>query len=431
MSTYLLLRNNKQSGPYTLDQIRALGLKAYDLVWIEGKSAAWRYPCEIEEMKSYAPEVEEQPFDRFFRRPSSRTAVGNEPIGRPSQASETLVLASAPAAVEASPKKERLVHVSQPIREPNSADSSINPRPAPTKAANPPSSREPLAPVPFSVVAGEEDSGEDIGLEYEQKLIKRNKIINQWRRAAQVAVVVIGILGLFAGGVYLGTTMNKKASNPPIRELAKEEPGASGQPSVYHPNVVSNLGPNHQDLGAAKLPAGVETRNALAGGGEKIDVKPEKKRTHPARDKRLARAPVEQIKLANDLTDLPEAAGGQRQSLHRTDGILGKDAVKNNISDYVSLNSNKYNVGTFGGISDLQLTVSNRSLYPLDLVVVQVQYIQANKKVYKTENMYFRGVGAGSALMLEAPRSPRGVKVEYRISLINSKELGLSYTAGL
>jgi hypothetical protein len=225
--------------------------------------------------------------------------------------------------------------------------------------------------------------------------------------------------------------MNKKASNPPIRELAKEEPGASGQPSVYHPNVVSNLGPNHQDLGAAKLPAGVETRNALAGGSEKIDVKPEKKRTHPARDKRLARAPVEQIKLANDPTDLPEAAGGQRQSLHRTDGILGKDAVKNNISDYVSLNSNKYNVGTFGGISDLQLTVSNRSLYPLDLVVVQVQYIQANKKVYKTENMYFRGVGAGAALMLEAPRSPRGVKVEYRISLINSKELGLSYTAGL
>src|ERR1043165_924598 len=69
MSTYLLLRNNKQAGPYTLDEIRAMSLKAYDLVWVEGKSAAWRYPGEIEELKSFSPPVEEQPFDRFFKKP--------------------------------------------------------------------------------------------------------------------------------------------------------------------------------------------------------------------------------------------------------------------------------------------------------------------------------------------------------------------------
>jgi len=85
-------------------------------------------------------------------------------------------------------------------------------------------------------------------------------------------------------------------------------------------------------------------------------------------------------------------------------------------------------VGTFGGISDLQITVSNRSLYPLDLVVVEVQYIQSNKKIFKTENLYFHNIGAGAALMEEAPKSPRGVKVQCRLALINSKELGLAYT---
>ena len=117
-----------------------------------------------------------------------------------------------------------------------------------------------------------------------------------------------------------------------------------------------------------------------------------------------------------------------RELVSPSENALTKEAVKNNIGDYVNVGATKYNVGTFGGISDLQITVSNRSLYPLDLVVVEVQYIQSNKKVFKTETLYFRNIGAGSALMQEAPKSPRGVKVQYRITLINSKELGLSYS---
>src|SRR5689334_4475160 len=71
MNQYLLLRDNKQSGPYTVDDIIAKGIKAYDLVWLEGKSAAWRYPSEIEELKEYAPVTEEQPFDRFYKKPEA------------------------------------------------------------------------------------------------------------------------------------------------------------------------------------------------------------------------------------------------------------------------------------------------------------------------------------------------------------------------
>src|SRR5699024_1544532 len=70
MASYLLLRNNKESGPFSVGDLVNFGLKPYDLVWIEGKSAAWRYPSEIEELKPYAPAVEEQPFDRFFKKPS-------------------------------------------------------------------------------------------------------------------------------------------------------------------------------------------------------------------------------------------------------------------------------------------------------------------------------------------------------------------------
>jgi len=71
MNKYLLLRDNKQSGPYTADELATKGLKAYDLIWQEGKSAAWRYPSEINELKSFAPVVEEQPYDRFYKKPSA------------------------------------------------------------------------------------------------------------------------------------------------------------------------------------------------------------------------------------------------------------------------------------------------------------------------------------------------------------------------
>src|SRR5688572_7466794 len=82
MTSYLLLRNNKESGPYSLDEIVQLGLKAYDLVWVNGKSAAWRYPGEVTELQPYAPAVEEQPYDRFYKK---NTEENKEPHQKQSQ----------------------------------------------------------------------------------------------------------------------------------------------------------------------------------------------------------------------------------------------------------------------------------------------------------------------------------------------------------
>ena len=52
---YRLLRNNKEQGPFTSEELIAKNLKPYDLVWVDGRSAGWRYPGEIGEFKVYAP----------------------------------------------------------------------------------------------------------------------------------------------------------------------------------------------------------------------------------------------------------------------------------------------------------------------------------------------------------------------------------------
>jgi hypothetical protein len=65
---YRLLRDNKEQGPFTSQELIQKGFKRYDLIWVDGRSAAWSYPGELPEFKLYVPEPEEQPFDRFFKK---------------------------------------------------------------------------------------------------------------------------------------------------------------------------------------------------------------------------------------------------------------------------------------------------------------------------------------------------------------------------
>ena len=88
MANYLLLRDNKETGPFSLEELVKFGLKPYDLVWVQGKSAAWRYPSEVNELKPYAPTVEEQPFDRFYKKPSQEEV--EQPALKAAQASTTI-----------------------------------------------------------------------------------------------------------------------------------------------------------------------------------------------------------------------------------------------------------------------------------------------------------------------------------------------------
>lgn len=52
MKKYLLLRNNQETGPHCIEQLGSIGLLPNDLIWIEGDSTSWKYPEEIEELRS-------------------------------------------------------------------------------------------------------------------------------------------------------------------------------------------------------------------------------------------------------------------------------------------------------------------------------------------------------------------------------------------
>src|SRR5207247_4291089 len=97
-----------------------------------------------------------------------------------------------------------------------------------------------------------------------------------------------------------------------------------------------------------------------------------------------------------------------------------------NIYDMVHVEASAFKVGLLVCISDLDITVANSSLYPLDQVAVEIKYFGPEKKLVKTQTLVFNNVPAGKRRTLEAPRTNRGISIDYSVTSINSKVLGLA-----
>lgn len=474
MMMYLLLRDNKQSGPFSLDELKTLGLKAYDLVWVEGKSAAWRYPSELEELRSFAPIVEEQPFDRFYKKPSpAKSVVSSVIASRTESDKENIGQVSPPPAVYAGESSavtgKRIIYVTMPagkstavlregvavrtssrMSEENTALSAY--QPAPFKAA---ASRSDEKAVTGPDVKPGPRPDETLGAGFDEKLsqipeeLKNHVEImphvkkRQSSRIWQPVAVGLSILALLAAGIFIGLSINKDtfglgkkiAVGNSLSDKGQKLAGQALQQPLPVTTTISTpvTQPASNDSLVKSTSAAVASQEAVTNAQTAARQHPP--RQFPPKDKstgnvRNLAAPAASNRDSASIS-IPVV---HREATHRTDlpadknDNVDKDVIKNNIANLVSVGTKGFTVGTFGGISGLQLTVSNHSVYPLDLVVVEVQYIQANKKVFKTENLYFRGIGPGAALMQEAPKSARGIKVQYKITLVNSKELGLSYS---
>ncbi len=414
MATYLLLRDNKQTGPYSFEDLKEKGLKAYDLVWVEGRSAAWRYPGEIEELSAFAPAVEEQPFDRFYKKPSQNNGSSNNNTVDSTVPGKRIIYVTLPAGKPAARETKREV-----IATPTPHEKYL-PAPAPV--------RQPLPPYD----SFEENTVHPNDDWHSSVEIAPRTSRQRGSRVGQRIMVGLTVVALLAAGMFIGLSINKdslkafsftgKKENktaPPKRTLT-EVPAQTLAVNTQPPAAPVQEPAPKKDSILLKTPA-----VTVAGNTPVTTITKPREKTISPREK-------SQTTLATQKDSLLAVPAVHREASHRADMAeekVDKDVIRNNLSNLVSLGSSGYTVGTFGGITGLQLTVSNRSVYALDLVVVEVQYIQANKKVFKTENLYFRSIAPGSALMQEAPKSSRGIKVAYKITLVNSKELGLSYSA--
>jgi len=102
-----------------------------------------------------------------------------------------------------------------------------------------------------------------------------------------------------------------------------------------------------------------------------------------------------------------------------------------NIASKLQLKLNEYTVAAFGGIRNLKMTLQNNSPYLLDNVKVELHYLNPEGTVVKTETIDFNSVQPGSEATVAVKRSTRGVKLDYKITRIESKEMAATNsTAG-
>jgi hypothetical protein len=87
---YLLLRNNYQSGPFTIEELGQQKLRPSDLLWVEGESLAWSYPMELDEVKTMMTPVSPRvPGDRIAVDSTARD-VAAPPVGEIERRAEEL-----------------------------------------------------------------------------------------------------------------------------------------------------------------------------------------------------------------------------------------------------------------------------------------------------------------------------------------------------
>ncbi|MEO6000544.1 MAG: FxLYD domain-containing protein [Chitinophagaceae bacterium] len=108
---YLLLRNNKQSGPHNLEELLRLGLKPLDLIWVEGRSMGWSYPTEINALKSYV--VDDSPIPSVEENIIQPSSTSSSPTNNQSYMPPEK---PAPVYSEQVPAPSRKIYVSMPAK---------------------------------------------------------------------------------------------------------------------------------------------------------------------------------------------------------------------------------------------------------------------------------------------------------------------------
>ena len=108
---------------------------------------------------------------------------------------------------------------------------------------------------------------------------------------------------------------------------------------------------------------------------------------------------------------------------------INKRAARNSVDSNVGVNTNKYTVDPFGGITNLDITFVNNMDYQIDECEIQVDYIQENGSVFKTEYLTLNNIPAHEDKTISAPDSNRGLEVNVKINFVNSKRLDLCYSS--
>ena len=448
MTQYRLLRNNKETGPYTREQLLQMGVKAYDLIWADGKTNAWQYPSEINELKAYAPVVEEQPFDRFYKKPAARqSSISNT-------STETLV--EVYPAIKEKPRY-RVAADWQKVEQVKTSPQIVKPVPAVETQNTPASSRqniymewkqekpvrqqekEPVLETKFS------QSLNDIKERYVETVLRKKESyfsgIN--KQNLVTAAMLIPILAIGCWFIF-GTTDHKKPENnspiaaenktvaaPPKLDLG-DDPAAQNNPSANEPVATVNSLPQEVNKdGASTLPASNKPADKS---NTQLSQAIKAKTTVPAIkviNTNLIKTTIATSKPTGTMQVIKTVSTGNETAktsiATNTPGNTVTDkapvTVAPKIDDYIRVKGDR--TTSTKEIQNLKLSVENVTDFSIDLAVLDIQYFDAAGHYQKGETVYVNKIPANQTIQVKIPDSKTSGSVRYKVSLISSEQKSL------
>jgi hypothetical protein len=384
MHQYRLLRDNKESGPYTASDLQVMGLKPYDLIWQEGKSAAWRYPGELDELKAFAPPVEEQPYDRFYKKPEPAKSALQEFAPRPATSSEpttvirkghivvtmptTLTRERNQPVVKQEPVYQRQVQMMESVP----STSVESPRQNYVAASSMPVA-SPSSPRMLTYLV------------------------------AAASILLIGSLVVL---MVNNNIQNKKITQ--LRDIVTQMQQTQPNPGSDPLNQQVVHYPTEQQSASIIIPIDTTSRATqnLQESKPQVSIKSKISRSNQVASTTPLPVDSDLVKPVKFEKPIIEPSGDKRVAVKRDD-----ISADNNLMQLVKVNTNDYKTGLLGGINNLKITLLNKSLVALKKVEVQIDYLGPESRIVKSQTVFFENVAPGEDLLLEVPKSNRGVKV--------------------
>lgn len=419
MTTYILLRDNKESTPLTLPALKSIGLKSSDLIWVEGQSVCWLNPGQVKELREL---VQGGTINEQFAAAVIDPVEINEP--------------SLPL-MEETKKPEITTPANEEIKKPEPVQSVPDQKhvfvslPESKKTSEPvfheqeyahylPKNEQqhiPLAETKYSKPLSEI---KEIYLEnLEKRKARQNWYAQIPPQVKRVAVYAI----LFITGLTAGIILSRRPGKKPVTAQTDATRTASAEIA----NQTDSPGDSATVItDAAEFPVKELTPQEQA-------LKNESQTTHTA--ERTSRTGIvnESLMVQNPVTPDPAPTD---PNLINAENTKTEDQLKENkkpsvkeIYSQVAVKNNDYTVGSFGGIKNLELTVTNHSKYALDEVQVQVRYYKPMDEFLKSETISFHAIPPGGSKTIPVKKTNRGVRVSSKVSNIKSSDL--MDTAGL
>jgi hypothetical protein len=388
MSSYLLLRNNKESGPFTMDEVKSMSLKTYDLIWVVGKSAAWRYPGEIPELKSLVPLVPpEQEVDYYRKRTNTESQASDLSATKiPDSLNNQRSVASSQR-----PVTNRSVYINLPAekeQENQLSDLKLEESGLITSDAA-------KSEYDFSEIYNKQPS---IAVRYSGRILWISTVILLFGAGIMTGFFISDRRNFFS------SDENHPQNNPAAQQVVfrdkKENPNrTSDNNSVKNNGEVTVVNPDSMLRKIIGVPKKINN-----GSVKKIITNNTVNKDSLAAEQALLAA----IRLKDSL---------KQDAINKSEMLYQR--IKANPETYLNLSTGRYSTGLFGGISSFPVTVTNNSPVKIKMVEVTIDYIQNNEKVFKTETLSFNDLEPGEALTIKAPKSSRGTKITTHMHIIN------------